>query len=495
MYTVQPKTENLSQDTFQELILSIFEIATESEDAFLDIIQLQNKNNFDLDELQEVSKGSNFDYEHLDSKISKSINYIRKISENIINNEEYKYFIKNKTTLNENYLFAKNCLKLIIDLNKKIKELYDLHFDLQKRLESEGKLTIKSIAAHHISVNLKLSIYNILIESKNYLKKIQESKNPNILRNEKENNLEYISNFKADTQLIIKEYKNEISNLTNNYDNQFKNFKLDQAKVSKSNQLLINSVNEGLEKLANLDEKIQILELNFSRILKDKELVLDNEIIKLKDTFFKKMDEISTESINKSNELTTTHSDFKNLVENAGIYNLTENYNKKANEEKTEYQKFRTYTGCAIGAAIFFTILILLIPLIEYWGNETPNDTNYYMILVRLTISLMFFVLALYFSKQAAKHYECYQENNRTFLQLAALEPFISRMNESDKLEIRKGLIPSYFNQNIDGKFATKDDEVDISNNMYGILSKIIDLVPSNKDQKNKDANFQENRN
>ncbi|MFW2805155.1 hypothetical protein ACN6Q0_20190, partial [Acinetobacter baumannii] len=102
----------------------------------------------------------------------------------------------------------------------------------------------------------------------------------------------------------------------------------------------------------------------------------------------------------------------------------------------------------------------------------------------RLSISIMILVLALFFSKQAAKHYECYQENNRTFLQLAALEPFIANMSHEDQLAIRKQLIPTYFNQNADGKFASKGEEVDISTNVHSLLSQTLTLLAEKKDQK-----------
>ena len=133
-------------------------------------------------------------------------------------------------------------------------------------------------------------------------------------------------------------------------------------------------------------------------------------------------------------------------------------------------------------------MVILGLPILEYWKANPPVDTNYFTILARLTVSLMFFVLALYFSKQAAKHYECYQENHRTFLQLAALEPFMANMTLEEQKEIRKSLIPSYFNQSVDGKFAIKGDEVDMSK-MFTFMDKLSNLVPGNKKQVNEASN------
>ncbi|HGF8588871.1 TPA: hypothetical protein ACJCCX_003965, partial [Acinetobacter baumannii] len=191
------------------------------------------------------------------------------------------------------------------------------------------------------------------------------------------------------------------------------------------------------------------------------------------------------EVIDKSYEnAQKNHQKFKELVEKAGVYNLIVNYKEKAEEEKEEYKTYRLYTSRALYGAIGFTIFILAIPLLEHWFASQPTNIDYYSILVRLTISLMFLVLALFFSKQAGKHYECYQENNRTFLQLAALEPFMANMSHDDQLAIRKQLVPTYFNQNADGKFASKGDEVDISTNMHNLLSQVISVVAEKKDPK-----------
>jgi len=135
----------------------------------------------------------------------------------------------------------------------------------------------------------------------------------------------------------------------------------------------------------------------------------------------------------------------------------------------------------AIVLAIIATIVVITIPIIEHWKANPPVDMDYFTLFARLSISIMFFVLALYTSKQAAKHYECYQENHRTFLQLAALEPFMTRMSHDEQKEIRKGLIPSYFNQGSDGKFAAKADEVDMSM-MFTFMDKLSNFSQNKKD-------------
>lgn len=295
--------------------------------------------------------------------------------------------------------------------------------------------------------------------------------------------LEYIKRFNQESSLIKKSFENNIFEITSTFESKFKNIELEYSRVSKSNNLLNTSVDAGLKKLAELNQRTQNIELEFSNILSTETEKVKKDLNSSRTALNNVIQEITTSANTKLNEINKAHTDFINLVSNAGIYKLTENYDKKATEEKKQYETYRTYTSRAIGAAIVFTVIILTIPLIEYWGANPAVDTNYYTILARLTISLMFFVLALYFSKQASKHYECYQENHRTFLQLAALEPFMANMTAEEKQEIRKSLVPSYFNQGADGKFATKGDDVDMSM-MFTFMDKLSNFAQNKKDTK-----------
>lgn len=294
----------------------------------------------------------------------------------------------------------------------------------------------------------------------------------------------YKEKFKNDTQIIIKSFENKISNLTSNFENKIKNLNIDQDKISNSSQLLVTNIDNSFNDLTKLTEKTQELELILSKRIGEETNKIKNELDEKKNEISYKIQNIISSLKNKINEIETTHSNFISLVENAGIYNLTENYNNKSEEEKIEYKNFRKYTSWSIIAAIISTLLIFLIAFLEHYFSSDNNQTNYLLLASRLSISVMFFVLALYLSKQASKHYECYQENHRTFLQLAALEPFMARMTSEEQKEIRKELIPSYFNQGTKEKFASKGDEVDMSI-VYTILDKVSNLMPYRKDTNN----------
>lgn len=248
--------------------------------------------------------------------------------------------------------------------------------------------------------------------------------------------------------------------------------------------ILIDGVDAGLKNLNDLNDRTQKLELILAKEIRNQTESIGVELTETKIKLMGDIDTLIKAANKKSEDIDTLHNDFKILVEQAGIYELTRNYKLKADEEKKDYKLNMWLTVAAIIMAVVATIVVITIPIVEHWKSNPPVNIDYFTLFARLSISLMFFVLALYTSKQAAKHYECYQENHRTFLQLAALEPFMSRMTPEEQKEIRKGLIPSYFNQGTEGKYASKGDEVDISTNMYSLFSQTLSILADKKESK-----------
>ncbi|MEN8367699.1 hypothetical protein [Acinetobacter bereziniae] len=314
--------------------------------------------------------------------------------------------------------------------------------------------------------------------------------------------------FNEEKDIIIEDFNNKLKQITLDYELKQKEIKSEFNEIKVNFKKLKNELDESYKKNIELKKSIDNYEdtinslshLELNKVNKNIEIsLLDTQkkaekyledlhySLKIKFTEIKTEFEEQQSNMNSEFEVAKNAKEsFVQLVQNAGIYNLTENYNNKAIEEKDEYKNFRKYTTWAILAAVAFTLGVFIFAIYENSGNNSSPD--YLILISRLSISAMFFILALYLSKQASKHYECYQENHRTFLQLAALEPFISKMSPEEQKEIRKGLISSYFNQNTDGKFASKGDEVDMSI-VYTLLDKVSNLVPGNKKQLNETGN------
>lgn len=404
------------------------------------------------------------------STINKISTYIKNFN---LNNKRLNYIgiydslIGQLTLLNEK---TDNILNRLRSLNLSINQI---RLGLLDNKTSDLKKQFDSIRV--INSSLASDIFSLTDDYRYFKEQLQ------VLKSEEN---EYIERFKEETALLVKEFENKISNLTEKFEHKIKNFELDQDKVIKSSKLLSDGVDAGLKSLAVLNERTQNIELEFSKILGAETENIKTDLNTSKIVLMGVIDTITTEANTKLNEINTAHADFKNIVEQAGIYELTKNYKDKADEEKIEYKDFRKYTAWSIMAAIGSTLLIFLIAFLEHFYSAGNEPTNYLLLASRLSISVMFFVLAFYLSKQAAKHYECYQENHRTFLQLAALEPFMARMTPDEQKEIRKGLIPSYFNQSADGKFAAKGDEVDLPTSMHAIVNRLIDVVAEKKEPK-----------
>lgn len=287
---------------------------------------------------------------------------------------------------------------------------------------------------------------------------------------------------------LIKQFNNELSIIQERYEMALKSYDSDSKRVQKSANLLATAVEAGLKTANELNEKTQHLELDFSTIINEKKLKIDQELEIERKKISTNIKDAKDALFAEEKTIRDAHKDFLTLVGNAGIYKLTENYNEKAKDEKKEYKRFRRYTAYSLIAAIVSTFFIFIWALFDkpdttydFMGylsqHESSNKIDYFLLLSRLSISLMFFVLAYYLSKQASKHYECYQENHRTFLQLAALEPFMVKMNEDEQKIIRKGLIPTYFNQNADGKFAPAGDEIGFPSSITSPIEKLAEVL------------------
>lgn len=390
-----------------------------------------------------------------------------------------------------NKIKSVNFIDIISDIDSKIASALNKIHEFSS--ESDNQLPIIKNDLNQLN-SIKESIANTIRNYIEFLSNLYNTTNNTILLNSETFNNYYLKKFEQETSLILKKYQNSVSNITEKYENQFQNFILDQDKAIKSANLFSKSVNDGLKDLVRLNERTQNIELEFSKIIGIETTKVKEDLDGSRIALIGVVDSITIEATTKLNEINTAHSDFKNLVEKAGIYELTQNYKTKANEEKKDYKLNMWLTIGAIVLAIIATIVVITIPIIEHWKANPAVDMDYFTLFARLSISIMFFVLALYTSKQAAKHYECYQENHRTFLQLAALEPFMTRMSHDEQKEIRKGLIPSYFNQGSDGKFTAKGDEVDLPTNMYAIVNRAFDLVSEKKEPKAAESTVAESK-
>ncbi|WP_237812806.1 hypothetical protein [Acinetobacter baumannii] len=420
------------------------------------------------------------------NNISELLTENRKLITTIKESDLYKNIKVDPNLINPNFEDIKSTLNIIYmsifagtDYNRMLEVMVEEYInyynaDNEKRAVQyvEGYLSRLNRLEESL-INLKTLIHEVTLTLNSYQFGYNDHLEKIYLERFKKETIEFTEKIEKTSNKLLSTHGFEVKKLKDDYQNILNNFNLLKENFKNSEKH-----NQDLQKnLINYEQRINQIIQDQSTEIKDK---LETKVEEL-ETYYSGKIKVINDSYDNA---TINYARFTSLVEKAGIYNLTQNYASKAKEEKDEYQTFRKYTSRALYAAVFFTIIILVIPLVEYWGANPPVDTNYFTILARLTISLIFFVLAFYFSKQAAKHYECYQENHKTFLQLAALEPFMANMSPEDQLAIRKQLIPTYFNQSADGKYAAKGDEIDISTNLHSLLSQVISVVAEKKDSK-----------
>ncbi|MCU4561618.1 hypothetical protein [Acinetobacter pittii] len=378
-------------------------------------------------------------------------------------------------------------------LKEKDNDKKDYILDLMQKIITHKKILYTTLPT--LSLDFELAIQSFDLSIKNTL----------LFEREKQDNLsEFLERFKEETALLIKKYNTEVTSITEKYENKIKDYEIDIERLRKSSELMISGVDAGLKNLNELNDKSQKLEIIFSAIIKEKTTKIDEELEIERKNISSNIKDVKDALFQEEKQIRDAHQSFLTLVGNAGIYKLTENYNDKAQEEKKEYKAFRLYTTISIIAAIISTILIFIWALDDnsnsnydfisfLWQPTYSHKLDYFLLLSRLSISLMFFVLAFYLSKQASKHYECYQENHRTFLQLAALEPFMEKIDKDDQKNIRKGLVPTYFNQNADGKFASNGEEITLPINIKEYAEKLIEvgknLIEKSSDQSKSNDN------
>ena len=415
-------------------------------------------------------------------RIASYLNQIKTTSNEVQNTISQNIDILSKSNFDQKIMIFRNSIE---NINTKLSELYSCSRSIRRvtdilleSIESKSEKNKDSLLSEFKLLEETFSrtqnqLFNIANQLANSTKLFSTSLNQFIEETNELVDSEYnrrinlevehsVSMFKKQVEQTLLEFKNKKSELEldiKKSESVHKNIQESYKNISKDNSQLINSLTNYKKQLDNLKAAN---ETEIEQALKGFKNIYENQC----------KDLIAEIRLQEDN-LRTQHKDFITLVERAGIYELTQNYQKKAQEEREDYKINNWLTIGSIAAAIITTVIIIIIPIIEYWGKDPAVDINYFTILARLTISLMFFVLAIYTAKQAAKHYECYQENHRTYLQLAALEPFISRMSDEDKLEIRKILVPVYFNQNPDGKYATQGEEVYFPL----IVDKIVDAV------------------
>lgn len=264
------------------------------------------------------------------------------------------------------------------EINRKINEnnLVAIDISQENRTEILKKLT-ESFFVYKDNLYSSLNNVHSLIEQNfQFIKYLNQT---NI-----KNRVSLSENFSKDMSLILKQYENNVFNITEKFENELKVFKLDLEKVSNSSNLINKEADKGLNKITELDKRIQEIELEFSKLLINQNNYIKSELDEVKIKLLEDVAEINAEAKNKLKiieqqelKIRNSYDDFIKVVEKAGIYELTQNYKDKAEDEKAEYKTFRKYTAFSILAAVGFTLAVFTFAFFENSGNAGSPDYGY----------------------------------------------------------------------------------------------------------------------
>lgn len=263
-------------------------------------------------------------------------------------------------------------------------------------------------------------------------------------------------------------------------------------------------------KLNKLDESFRLNFENENKIFKKKS---DDVIQKFNDDLvmarleFKVNVEDQAEEL--KNKVSSVDSDFKNTVKDyetlkkfinaKGEVEVTDHYRKKA---ITESRTYWAMTILTFGIIIFSISLALKglneykeksdisidkmlvkykdqpVEKIEKINNAVQRSALTYLIL-RLIFSLLLFSTIIYTSRIAYRAYIHMRHSENMMLKLATLRPFINQLDEAERNQIHKDLVPDYFGKDAGMVDGVNEKFKDLPANVSAVAMKAIEQIGS----------------
>lgn len=208
--------------------------------------------------------------------------------------------------------------------------------------------------------------------------------------------------------------------------------------------------------------------------------------------------DITVKDIDKDIKLTVKDYEIlKKLINAKGEQQITDHYKKRAFWERI------TYWLMTIGtfAIIIWSICLALNGLDEYKAKTNISITTMvqqykdqpvdkiekmysviqsnaltYLVL-RLIFSVLLFSSIIYTSRVAYRAYVHMRHSENMMLKLATLRPFINQLEEDDRNQIHKDLVPDYFGKDAGMVDSTNEKFKDLPANVSAVAMKAIEQI------------------
>ncbi|MCU4553763.1 hypothetical protein KTI87_14060 [Acinetobacter nosocomialis] len=279
-----------------------------------------------------------------------------------------------------------------------------------------------------------------------------------------------------------------------------------------SNEVKLNSkkINETAEGLILTHEE------NFKNKLND---IIDGLRSSLSNIHTKYENEVKTKVESLDNLVNQTDDDFKStfndynqlkgLVNIKGEMLITDHYKKRAFWERITYWAMTVVTFIIIIISICLALNGLkeykektdlpVTTLIEKYKDQpiekiekiySAAQTNALIYLVlRLIFSVLLFSSIIYTSRVAYRAYVHMRHSENMMLKLATLRPFINQLEEEDRNQIHKDLIPDYFGKDAGMVDSTNEKFKDLPANVSAVAMKAIEQISGSGSNSNTGKN------
>lgn len=163
-----------------------------------------------------------------------------------------------------------------------------------------------------------------------------------------------------------------------------------------------------------------------------------------KETFDSNQDESNSKAVTLLSALETSRDEAAKIVQVVGNIGVTGNYQKIANTESKEANRWR---WIAVGM-FALGVGTAMATLWKFWDVPfTPE--NAWSAIIRLLYAIAITTPAWYAAKESARHRTNADSARQTELELASLGPFIELMTPQKKEAIREDLIKNYFGKGV----------------------------------------------
>jgi len=278
------------------------------------------------------------------------------------------------------------------------------------------------------------------------------------------------SNFQ-DLVNEIKSQKSRLDNAISQFQQQFsaaeenrreESIKSEQSRSDKFNQILEEQKKKIEEEIDNFESekntRIEDLTKNANELV--------NNYTKKSENLIKSLSEDAKIFINYLKEKKAEAENLVHIIANTG---MAGGYQKVANQARRTKNLWHVITILSLFGLISFAIIAFF--------STIQTDFNLGKFGARTFVAFSFGILAAYAARQAEKNSEFERTNRQLELELASIDPYLSKLPEDKQFEIKRVLAEKWFgNKQIHDKQENKMIKK-YSGNLFDLLKLVLDNI------------------